>query len=215
MIKNNTMLKIKYNRVSTIQQTGDRFTNDKDVYDLTLLDKISGKVPFKNRPKASELIKLVEAGKVAEIVVEEFSRLGRNTGDVISTLEWLSDAEVNVTVKNIGLQSRPNGQRNPIWKMISSIMSSLYEMELDNIKERTTVGRLVFVQNGGKLGRPEKSNETVKSFLDKEKSRQIIKSLNKGLTVREVSKVCNASTTTVIKVKTFTNQNSSISNSIT
>jgi len=194
-------MKIKYNRVSTIQQTGDRFTDDKEFYDLTLLDKVSGSVAFSKRPKATELIKLIEGGNVSEVVIEEFSRLGRNTGDVISTLEWMDSLAINVIVRNIGLQSRPNGQKNPIWKMISSVMSSLYEMELENIKERTTVGRLVYVQNGGKLGRPKKSNETDKEFLDKEKSKQIVKALKKGLTIREISKVCRASTKTVMKVK--------------
>lgn len=203
MIKNNTDLRIKYNRVSTIQQTGDRFKVDKDYYDLTLLDKVSGSIPFAKRAKAAELIKMVEGGKVADLIIEEFSRLGRNTGDVISTLEWLDKAGVNVTVRNIGLQSRPNGQKNPIWKMISSVMSSLYEMELENIKERTTVGRLVYVQNGGKLGRPQNSNETNKDFLAKPKSQQIVKALKKGLTIREISKVCPASTKTVMKVKSL------------
>ncbi|WP_394772333.1 recombinase family protein [Mucilaginibacter sp.] len=198
-------MKIKYNRVSTIQQTGDRFTDDKEFYDLTLLDKVSGSVAFSKRPKATELIKLIEGGNVSEVVIEEFSRLGRNTGDVISTLEWMESLAINVVVRNIGLQSRPNGQKNPIWKMISSVMSSLYEMELENIKERTTVGRLVYVQNGGKLGRPKKSNETDKHFLDKEKSKQIIKALKKGLTIREASKVCEASTKTVMKVKSIAN----------
>ena len=128
MIKNNTNLKVKYNRVSTIQQTGDRFKDDKDFYDLTLLDKVSGSIAFNKRPKATELIKLIEAGSVSEVVIEEFSRLGRNTGDVISTLEWFETLSINVIVRNIGLQSRPKGQKNPIWKMISSVMSSLYEM---------------------------------------------------------------------------------------
>lgn len=196
-------MRIKYNRVSTLQQTGDRFTDDKDPYDLTLLDKVSGSVPFAKRTKAQELVRLVEAGAVTNLVIEEFSRLGRNTGDVISTLEWLDKAGVNVTVRNIGLQSRPNGQKNSIWKMLSSVMSSLYEMELENIKERTTVGRLVYVQNGGKLGRPTNSNESGTCFLKKEKSQLIIKSLRKGLTVRETAKVCSASTKTVMKVKSI------------
>jgi len=147
-------MKIKYNRVSTIQQTGNRFTADDTNYDLTLLDKVSGSIPFKKRPKGGEVIKLVEEGKISEIVIEEFSRLGRNTGDVIQVLEWLDQHEINVNVRNVGLQSRPNGTKNPIWKMISSVMSSLYEMELENIKERTTTGRIVYVQRGGKLGRP-------------------------------------------------------------
>ncbi|MCU4175490.1 recombinase family protein [Carboxylicivirga sp. N1Y90] len=138
-------MKIKYNRVSTIQQSGDRFSVDNEKYDLVLMDKISGSVSFKDRPRGKEVVKLVEGDQVKELVVEEFSRLGRNTGDVIQTLEWLEEHQINVVVRNNGLQSRPNGKRNPIWKMISSVMSSLYEMELENIKERTAMGRMVGV----------------------------------------------------------------------
>jgi len=194
-------MKVKYNRVSTLQQTGDRFTVDTDKYDLVLLDKVSGSVPFKERPKGMELTKLVKDGKVKEIYIEEFSRIGRNTGDVINNLQWLDDKGVNVVVRNIGLQSRPNGVKNPIWKMISSVMSSLYEMELENIKERTMVGRQVYVQKGGILGRPVNSNETEIEFLKKEQTQKIIKSLKKGLTIREICKVVDCSNKTVIKTK--------------
>jgi DNA invertase Pin-like site-specific DNA recombinase len=194
-------VRVKYNRVSTVNQTGNRFTNDTDKYDLILFDKVSGNVSFKDRPQGIELTKLIERGKVSELVVEEFSRLGRNTGDVINVLDWLDKKGVNVVVRNIGLQSRPNGIKNSIWKMISSVMSSLYEMELENIKERTTVGRLVYVQQGGKLGRPAGSTENTKEFLVKDKTQQIIKGLNKGLTIREIGKIANASTRTVMKVK--------------
>ena len=194
-------MKIKYNRVSTLQQSGDRYNLDNDNYDITLLDKISGSVPFKERPKGIEVVNLVEEGHITDLVVEEFSRLGRNTGDVIRTLEWLEENEVNVHVLNNGLQSRPNGKKNPIWKMISSVMSSLYEMELENIKERTMMGRAVYVQKGGKLGRPEKSTESEHKFLNKEKSREILKYLNKKRTIREISKITSASNKTIIKVK--------------
>ena len=79
-------MRVKYNRVSTLQQSGDRFTVDDGRYDLTLFDKISGSVAFKNHPKGKELIELVEQGKVKELVIEEFSRIGRKTSDVIQTL---------------------------------------------------------------------------------------------------------------------------------
>jgi len=194
-------MKVKYNRVSTISQSGDRFSMDKDNYDLTILDKVSGSVSFKDRPKVKELIKLVEDGKVTELIVEEFSRLGRNTGDVIRTLEWLEEKEINVVVRNIGLQSRPNGNKNPIWKMISSVMSSLYEMELENIKERTMVGRKVYVQKGGLLGRPNGSNETESEFLNKEQTKEIIKNLKKGFTIREICKIVDCSNKTILKTK--------------
>jgi len=80
-------------------------------------------------------------------------------------------------------------------------MSSLYEMELSNIKERTAVGRIVYLQNGGKLGRPTGTNENNKSFLNKVYSKQITKCLEKGLTIREIAKVVGVSTRTVMKVK--------------
>jgi DNA invertase Pin-like site-specific DNA recombinase len=198
---NGSDMKVKYNRVSTLGQSGNRFSADNDKYDLILMDKLSGSIPFKQRDKAKELVKLIEENKVSELIIEEFSRLGRNTGDCISVLEWLEEKEVNVIVRNIGLQSRPNGVKNPIWKMISSVMSSLYEMELENIKERTMVGRQVYVLNGGKLGRPENTNESKKEFLDKAKNKEIQKYIERGMRYTEISKLLNCSPKTIKKVK--------------
>jgi DNA invertase Pin-like site-specific DNA recombinase len=194
-------MRVKYNRVSTIGQSGNRFSNDTDKYDLVLLDKVSGNLDFKDRPKGAQVAKLINEQKVTELVVEEFSRLGRNTRDVINVLDWLESKAVNVVVKNVGLQSRPNGIKNPIWKMISSVMSSLYEMELENIKERTSIGRLVYVQKGGRLGRPDGTTENKEKFLSKSVSKQIVKCLDKRMTIRETSKIVGVSTTTVMKVK--------------
>jgi DNA invertase Pin-like site-specific DNA recombinase len=199
-------MRVKYNRISSLSQTGNRFSADEEKYDLTLLEKISGSVYFRDRPKAKELITLIEGGKVKEVVVEEFSRLGRNTGDVIKTLEWMEEKEVNVVVKNIGLQSRPNGVINPIWKMISSVMSSLYEMELENIKMRTSAGRSVYIARGGVLGRPTGTNESEKDFLNKAKNKKIIELLNKGWTLRQISKQLDTSSATIQKVKNKLNK---------
>jgi len=194
-------MRVKYNRVSTFQQTGNRFTADTTKYDLVLLDKVSGTIEFKEREKGKLLTKLIEEGKVFELTFEELSRVGRNTGDCIRVLEWLEEKEINVIVRNLGIQSRPNGVKNPIWKMISSVMSSLYEMELGNIRERTMVGRQVYVQRGGKLGRPANTNESNIDFLNKESSIKIRKSLEKGLTIRQISKIVGVSSRTVMKVK--------------
>lgn len=194
-------MKIKYNRVSTLNQSGDRFSADTDKYDLVLFDKISGSIPFRERAKGKELARLVEEGKVKEIYIEELSRLGRNVGDCLTVCEWLDSKEVNVVVRNLGLQSRPGGEKNPIWKLVSAVMSSLYAMELENIRERTATGRMVYLQKGGILGRPKGTNETENDFLKKDSSISVMKLLNKGLTVRETSKVINVSTRTVMKIK--------------
>lgn len=195
------LMKVKYNRVSTLNQSGERFKADESNYDKVILDKVSGTVPFQEREGGKEILDLVKQGKLRELVLEELSRCGRNTGDVITTLEWLDDHKVNVVVRNIGLESRPNGKKNPIWKMITSVMSSLYEMELENIKERTHYGRMMYVKNGGKLGRPKGSTETEREFMGKSTSKRIRSYLDDGLSIRDVSKVVGCSTTTVQKVK--------------
>lgn len=194
-------MRVKYNRVSTLNQSGDRFGTDTESYDLTLMDKVSGSVSFKDREKGKEVIRLVEEGLLKELVVEEFSRLGRNTGDVISTLEYLDSMGVNVRVRNVGLESRPNGNKNPIWKMISSVMSSLYEMEKENILERTRSGRVMAIQRGVKMGRPRGTQENVKRFLNKPKNVEIQKLLRRGLLYSEIQKVVECSPKTISKVK--------------
>jgi DNA invertase Pin-like site-specific DNA recombinase len=199
-------MKIKYNRVSTLNQSGNRFQNDDDIYDLVLMDKVSGKTSFFERENGRKIKELVEKGKVTTIVTEDFSRLGRNTGDMISTLEYLEEHKVNVFVRNIGLYSRPNGEKNPIWKMISSVMSSIYEMELENIKERTRVGQMVYVNNGGRLGRPVGTSTNDNDFLKKEKSKKVMYYLKKNYSIREISKICEVSTGLVMKIKKTTDK---------
>ena len=198
-------MKIKYNRTSTINQDGERFKLDQEVYDLTLFDKgVSGKVPFNDREKGKELVKLVADGKVSELVVEELSRLGRNTVDTLTTLKWLEDNGVNVVVKGMGnLQSHIDGKKNPIWNLITSVMSSLYELERENILERTEMGRKMYVINGGKLGRKIGTVENRQEFLQKETNQKIISLLDKGKSVRDISGRLGVSTSTVIKVRKY------------
>ncbi len=192
---------VKYSRVSTISQTGNRFLLDTEKYDLVLLDKISGKVPFKERPESKKLIDLVNKKLIKVLVVEELSRLGRSLIDTLETLRWLQDNEVNVKIKNIGIESFPNGVKNPIFDIVTSILGSMYQLEVDSIKERTKMGRMVFLNNGGRLGRPKGTNENDKKFLAKEKNQKIIKYLERDLTIREISDILKVSTKTIVKVK--------------
>ena len=198
-------MKVKYNRTSTIQQEGKRFDLDKNEYDLTLFDKgVSGKIPFSERTEGNKLTQLVNEGKVSEVVVEELSRLGRNTIDTLTTLKFFEDNGVNVVVKSMGnLQSMVNGKKNPIWNLITSVMSSLYELERENILERTEMGRKMYVMNGGKLGRKVGTTENRSDFLKKEKTQKILSLLEKGKSVRDISGRLGVSTSTVVKVRKY------------
>ena len=202
-------MKVKYNRTSTIQQEGKRFDLDKTEYDLTIFDKgVSGKIPFSEREGGIKLTTLVNEGKVTEVVVEELSRLGRNTIDTLTTLKFFEDNGVNVVVKSMGnLQSMVNKKKNPIWNLITSVMSSLYELERENILERTEMGRKMYVMNGGKLGRKVGTTENRSDFLKKEKTQKIVSLLEKGKSVRDISGRLGVSTKTVVKVRKYVDSN--------
>lgn len=198
-------MRVKYNRTSTIQQKGERFGLDNDNYDLTLFDKgVSGKIPFSEREEGKKLTELVREGKVSEVIVEELSRLGRNTIDTLTTLKFFEENGVNVVVKSMGnLQSMVNGKRNHIWNLITSVMSSLYELERENILERTEMGRKMYVMKGGKLGRKVGTTESRKDFLNKERTKKIMNLLDKGKSVRDISGRLGVSTKTIVKVRKY------------
>ena len=198
-------MRVKYNRTSTIQQEGERFKLDKDNYDLTIFDKgVSGKIPFSEREGGIKLTKLVNEGRVKEVVVEELSRLGRNTIDTLTTLKSFEEKGINVVVRGMGnLQSMIDGKKNPIWNLITSVMSSLYELERENILERTEMGRKMYVMNGGKLGRKVGSVENRKEFLQKDKTKKIVSLLEKGKSVRDISSRLGVSTKTIVKVRKY------------
>ena len=198
-------MRVKYNRTSTIQQEGERFKLDKDNYDLTIFDKgVSGKIPFSEREGGIKLNKLVDEGKVKEVVVEELSRLGRNTIDTLTTLKSFEEKGINVVVRGMGnLQSMIDGKKNPIWNLITSVMSSLYELERENILERTEMGRKMFVMKGGKLGRKVGTTESRKDFLNKERTKKIMNLLDKGKSVRDISGRLGVSTKTIVKVRKY------------
>lgn len=196
-------MRVKYQRTSTLAQHGKRFDTDTNKYDLVLFDQgISGTKEFKSRTHGKKVIELAEAGTLKELVVEEIRDIGRNMVDTINTLDFLDRSGVNVVIRSLGnLCSRVNGHRNEVWGLITSIMSSLYAMELENLKTRTAMGRQAYLNNGGKLGREKGTNETIKDFLNKPKTKEIISLLNRKKTVRDIASRLEVSLNLVVKVR--------------
>jgi DNA invertase Pin-like site-specific DNA recombinase len=194
---------IKYNRTSTINQKGERFKLDKDNYDLTINDfGVSGKIPFNKREGGYKLIELVKEGKVTKIVFEDLSRCGRTLKDSINTLDFFFEKGVVIKVRNIGIESHtPNGEKNPMWNIVTSILSSVYEMERERILEITEMGRKQYVLNGGKLGRKVGSMEDKMVFERKPQTKSIMKLLNMGKSNRDIIGRLNCSPKTITKVR--------------
>jgi len=195
-------MKVKYIRWSTLSQSPARQLVDKKKYDLILQEQISGSIALAKRPKGSELLKLIETGKVKELFVEEFSRLGRNAFDTLSTLNICEQHNVTVHIQNMNLSSHVDGRINPLFKMFSYIVSVIAEQERELIKERTEMGKIAAREKGVRFGRKPGSNERKLDFLNKENNRAILKYLIKGdNTIREIAKLTDTSTATVSKVK--------------
>ena len=127
--------------------------------------------------------------------------------DTINTLDFLDKHKIIVVVRSLGnLSSRvgeKGGKKNEIWSLITSVMSSLYQMELENLKMRTNAGKEAYLMNGGVLGRKKGTNESIKEFLDKPKSKMIISLLNKGKTTRDIAGRLGVSDKTVSKVRSY------------
>ena len=202
-----TLMKVKYQRTSTMEQHGERFGMDVDGYDLILFDRgISGTKPFRERTNGIKIITLVEQGKLKELIVPELRDIGRNTFDTISVLDFMERHSVIVTIQSLGnLQSIVEGKKNPLWTLVSSIMSSLYQMELENLKLRTHMGRQSYIMKGGKLGRKIGTKENDSSFMLKPKTREIISLLKKGKSTRDICGRLNVSPNLVTKVRKILN----------
>ena len=196
---------IKYNRTSTINQKGERFKLDKGNYDLTINDfGVSGKIPFNKRDGGYKLIELVKEGKVTKIVFEDLSRCGRTLKDSINTLDYFFENGVVIKVRNIGIESHtPDGEKNPMWNIITSILSSVYEMERERILEITEMGRKQYVLNGGKLGRKVGSEESEMMFLRKPQTKSILKLLKMGKSNRDIIGRLNCSPKTITKCRNY------------
>ncbi len=194
-------MKARYIRTSTLKQNEERQLVRQHAGEKIYIDKISGAVPFNQRPQAQELIKALENGEINYISVSSIDRLGRNTLDVMQTLDSLNKSKVTVKVDNLGLESLVNGKENHTFKLITSVLANIAEMERETMRERQLEGiqlaKLRKVYKGRELGTVETNEEVLQKYPGvigylKRKERPSYK---------DIAKLCDCSKNTVVKVK--------------
>ena len=127
-------MKAKYIRVSTEEQ---KIVRQTDFDGLIYPDVCSGSIPFKEREYAKKLLSNKE---ITEVHVHSIDRLGRNTLDIMQTIQDFTSKGINVVSTKEGLQTLIDGKENPIAKMMIGILGTLAEFELSRIKERQAEG---------------------------------------------------------------------------
>ena len=195
-------MKVLYTRVSTVEQNIDRQIVDKDQYDYVLIDKCSGSIPLFERPKGSEIEKLIKWGKLKELHVHSIDRLGRNTLDVLTTWKELTEKGIRIVCKNPSIQNiDENNEEDPFSSLLLGILSSLSLYEKSIHRERQIEGIRIRKEKGLYGGRKINTRDTPTKLLKKPRSKKILEYLDKGYTYKEISKIVPCSRTTIVKVK--------------
>ena len=196
-------MKVLYTRISTsINQKVDRQIVDKDQYDYVLMDTCSGSIPLYERPKGSEIEKLISWGKLKELHVHSIDRLGRNTIDVLSTWKELTEKGIRIICKNPSLQNiDENGKEDQFSSLLIGILSTLSQYEKSTIRERQMEGIRIRKEKGLYRGRRINTRDTPTQLLKKPKSKKILEYIDKGYTYEDISKIIPCSRTTIVKVK--------------
>lgn len=186
---------VKYIRVSTTEQNTDRQENfDGKVY----IDKISGSIPFAERPQAK---KLLSNKDITEVQVHSIDRLGRSTVDIMQTIQHFTSKRINVVSKKEGLNTIIDGKENPIAKMMIGILSTLAEFELSRGKERKAEGIAERKKRGLYMGRAKGTSESLDTFINKASTQAILKHLKQKESIKRTALLSKTSEGTVKKVK--------------
>lgn len=137
------MKKARYIRVSTNNQSTLRQEIKQHEDEVLFIDKgVSGAVPFDKRPAAKKLMVEIDKEGITDVSVSDLSRLGRNTLDILTTIDYLHKSKVNIHVDNLnGLKSlNVDGTPNQIFSFITTVMSGISQMERETIRERVKDG---------------------------------------------------------------------------
>lgn len=110
---------------------------------------VSGKVPALQREQFKQLSTQITSGD--SLVVAKLDRLGRDTLDVIATIEALISRGVSVVVLGLGVLDG-----SPTSRLTLTMLAAISQFERELIGERTKAALAVKKANGVVLGRPKK-----------------------------------------------------------
>lgn len=147
---------IAYARVSTDDQTNENQRRAiESRYNVSRWfeeEGVSGSIPASQRPAMRALLAYVREGDT--VVVTAIDRLGRNTIDVLNTVEYLKAKKVSVVSMREGFDLATSAG-----KFMLTMLAAVAELERENIKARQMAGIERARADGKKLGREKVIND--------------------------------------------------------
>ncbi len=197
-----------YTRVSTQGQDYQRQINDLTAYasknsmsvEAIFAEKVSGAKKNCDRHELMNMIQYVQNNDIRLILVSSLDRVGRDTLQVLQTIETLNQHKISMFIQNYNIETlSPSGDINPVSQFLITILAEVARMERKTIRERVASGYDNYRAMGGVVGRKvgyQKSDEAMKLQYIEE-----IKLLKKGYSLRNIQKITNTSLNTLQKVK--------------
>ncbi|QDA32044.1 helix-turn-helix domain-containing protein [Thermococcus indicus] len=182
-----------YLRVSTDEQDIDSqmesvkgWLSEKGIEEFEIIkdEGVSGGIPAKKRPGFSKILEMAREGDI--LVVSELTRLGRSLGDVILTLNELTEKGVRVVAVKEGLDSTSDAMQ---FKIMTTLLALFADLEREFIRKRTREGLMRARGKGKRLGRPP--------VLDEGKLVTVVELYQKGFSARKIAGILNVSPSTV------------------
>lgn len=202
-----------YSRVSTNLQDYQRQTlelkefSQKNNWEVVSVfeEKISGAKSNEERPQLMKMIDFIKENNIDKVLCWELSRLGRNTLEVLKTINLLNNKCISLYIKNYSIETlNDKCEINPMSQFMIQILTSVSEMEKSTIRMRIASGYNNFRNQGGKVGRKEGFKKVSEVIL--EENKEVVKLLKQGYSIRKVMKLTDKSSGLVQKVKRLIEQ---------
>lgn len=174
-------MNIAYIRVSSIDQNEERqieCIKSKYNIDKWYIDKCSGKDT--NRPKLQELLQFVRCGDV--VIVHEFSRLARNTQDLLNLVKEFKERDITLISNKDNIDTS-----TAIGEFMLTVIGAINQLERQQIRERQLEGIKIAKEQHKFDKKPIKAS-TLARYIDMIDSKEITKvKASKELNVSRVT----------------------------
>ena len=194
---------IGYARVSSVDQNLERQLDNLKTFGVEKIftEKQSGK-SVENRPVFQEALNFVRMGD--RFVVESIDRLGRNYDEIIRTVNYLKEKEVQLMITSLPMMNEFIG--NPLLDkftkdLIIQILAMVSEQERNENKRRQEQGIKVAKEKGVYKGRPLLYSPNAKDPQKRIIYHRVIEMLEQGKAISKIAKEVNITRQTVYRIK--------------
>lgn len=196
-----------------VSSTNDRQNYDRQINDLNQLakslnyhvqsvfaEKVSGAKKNNERKELMNMIEYLNTNQIDKVLVTELSRLGRDTLQVLQTIEILNQNKISLFIQNYNIETlTPDKEINPMSQFLITILAEVARMERKTIENRLQSGYHNFRDKGGVVGRKSgfrKSNDEMR-----EQYREEIKMLVKDYSYQHITQITKTNKNTLTKLK--------------